>query len=126
MRILFWRKKPEAVSPSGPYSGRLAFDSDLDCHIDPNGFAVVTDDGGKTWRYREAGDPTHQERYHERVAQVAATSESDPHHDFPTPDDPHYSEGARDPETGKLTHTAVINSPDSVAAVETGHTAAYA
>lgn len=128
MKILFWRKdKPAAppTAPTGPYVGRLAFDSDLECHVDPNGFEVITPDGGKTWRYREQGDPTHQQQYHKNVAGVAMTTPEDPHHEFPFSHDPHYSEGAVDPETGKLTHTRVINSPDSLAAVETSHTEAY-
>lgn len=120
MQLRFWKRKP-----SGPYSGRLAFDSVSGFHLDPKGFPVVTDDAGKTWRYAVKGDESHQEKYHKRVVTVAGTGDSDPHHTFPTPDDPHFDAGATDPESGKTTNTRLINSQDDVAPLETSHTEAY-
>lgn len=120
MKLKFWKK-----APSGPYVGRLAFDSSSGFHIDPKGFSLVTDDAGKSWRYAVKGDQSHQEKYHERVVPLIGTTENDPHHLFPTPDDPHYCAGATDPETGQTTNTRLINSPDDVAPLETSHTEAY-
>lgn len=120
MRLLFWRK-----APSGSYVGRLAFDSDSGFHIDPNGFRVLTEDGGQTWRYAVEGDLTHQQRYHQRSVELRVTTSADAHHVWPTEDDPHFSVGATDPDTGAVTNTRVTNSPDSVAVTETSHTEAY-
>lgn len=117
MKLKFWKK--------APYVGRLAFDSSSGFHIDPKGFSLVTDDAGKSWRYAVKGDQSHQEKYHERVVPLIGTTETDPHHLFPTPDDPHYCAGATDPETGQTTNTRLINSPDDVAPLETSHTEAY-
>lgn len=120
MKLKFWKR-----TPSGPYVGRLAFDSPSGFHIDPKGFPVVTDDAGKTWRYAAAGYKSHQEQYHERVVALIGTTDTDPHHFFPTPDDPHFCAGATDPESGKTTNTKLINSPDESAPFETSHTEAY-
>lgn len=120
MKLKFWKK-----APSGPYVGRLAFDSPSGFHIDPKGFPVVTDDAGKTWRYAVQGDQSHQQRYHQHPAFLVGTTETDPHHLFPTPDDPHYCDGATDPESGNVTQTRVLNSPDTAAPLETSHTEAY-
>jgi hypothetical protein len=128
------------------YSGRLAYDPETDFHTDEEGVPVVTDDGGKTWRYADDSDPSHHERYHERYAGVDGTAnrllelqlehgrvkaeelmrEQEPHHFAPTEDDPHFQEGATDPVTGEVTHTRVKSDPDHIAATVTGHTDAYA
>jgi len=60
-------------APSGAYSGRLAFGDD-DFHVDPDGNRVVTDDGGKTWRYATDDDVSHFDRYHERFVTVESTA----------------------------------------------------
>ena len=115
----------------GPYSGRLAYDSDTDFHVDPEGVPVVTEDGGRTWRYATDGDASHYDRYHEQFVGVDPTAnklgelqlehgreraealmaEEEPHHYETQPDDPHFA-GVR------LLH-------DSTAPVQTGHTEAW-
>lgn len=59
--------------PTGEYHGRLAFGED-GFHVDPDGNRVVTDDGGKTWRYAKKDDPSHLERYHERFVPFDSTA----------------------------------------------------
>lgn len=127
------------------YSGRLAYDPETDFHTDAEGTPVVTPDGGETWVYAEADDPSHHDRYHQAYANVDGTAnrllelqlehgrvkaeelmrDEEPHHFEPSPDDPHYQQGARDPVTGEVTHTRVASDPDHVAATVTGHTDAW-
>lgn len=65
----------EAPSPSGAYSGRLAFDPDREVHTDANGAAVVTEDGGRSWRYADADDVGHNERYGGDVLPFTGTTD---------------------------------------------------
>jgi hypothetical protein len=136
------------------YTGRIAFDPDTETHremipgkvnvpvqLDDGtwgnttedslvpGELVVTDDGGKTWRYAEDGDPSHNSRYQEQVVGVDSTANQllelslehgadraaelvDAHHFEVQPDDPHFG--------------GVKFDPDPVAETITGHTDAYA
>lgn len=95
----------------GRYSGRLAFDPDTGFHVSVNGRKVVTDDGGKTWRYAKRSDASHNARYQTRVAVIDSTSEDDPHHLKATADDLHVG--------------GLLSDPDAVAATVTSHTEAY-
>lgn len=72
------------------YSGRLVYNPDTSVHEDDEGHPVVTDDGGKTWRYAahekvagkegsdasgyELSEPSHLDRYHQGFAQVDSTA----------------------------------------------------
>lgn len=115
-------------APSGVYSGRLSFDPDTLFHTDPDGNPVVTEDGGKTWRYATESDPSHFDRYHQNFVAIDSTAnklaelqmehgrekaeelmrEQHPHHYEVQPDDPHFA-GVRsesDVKSPKLTgHT---------------------
>ena len=113
------------------YSGRLAFDPDTHFHVAEDGRPVVTEDGGKSWRYAEDGDPSHYDRYHQQFAQVDTTAnqlgelqlehgrveaerllrEQQPHHFEVQPDDAHFA--------------GVRADPDHVAETITGHTEAW-
>lgn len=110
------------------YKGRLAFDPDTEFHIDPEGKPVVTDDGGKTWRYAKDDDTSHNARYQKRLLVVdstanafaelayqhgkdAAASMVEPHHFEVQPDDAHAG--------------GVKFDPDDVAETITGHTEAW-
>jgi hypothetical protein len=95
----------------GGYVGRLSFDPDSGFHTDLKGNRVVSEDGGKTWRYAKRNDISHLERYHATFVTVAATTGSDEHHTSPKQNDPHLN--------------GVIDSPDHLAVEETGHTRAY-
>lgn len=112
----------------GRYVGRLGFDPDTEFHTDLAGRRVVTDDGGKTWRYAKKADVSHNSRYQKRVATVdttanqllaltlehgAAAAETlvEQHHFAVQPDDAHYA--------------GVLADPDGVAETVTGHTEAY-
>src|SRR5690242_21961732 len=114
------------------YSVRLAFDPETGFHLAENGKPVVTEDGGKTWRYAVEGEPSHIERYQERVVAVDSTANQfaelafkhgaeraaelvDPHHFEAQPDDEHYDEGA----DGK---SSPQSDPDHLAATITSHT----
>lgn len=89
----------------------------------------------------QKGEPSHNERHHQQVAQMTPTqhmdngfpgyagdpdnpTEGNEHHWGPTPDDPHYSEGATDAD-GVTTNTKLIQVPDSLNEDAVGHTAAY-
>lgn len=117
------------------YSGRLAFDPETGFHVSEDGKNVVTEDGGKTWRFAKDGDPSHVERYHERYVTVDSTANKfaelafkhgedraaeliEPHHFEAQPDDPHYDESADGKSTPKF-------HPDEVAPTVTSHTDAY-
>lgn len=96
------------------YSGRLAFDPDSGFHVGEDGKNVVTEDEGATWRYARAGDPSHIERYQERVIAVDTTANAEapePHHYEVQADDPHFA--------------GVRSDPDAEAPVLTSHTDAY-
>lgn len=113
------------------YKGRLAFDPDSGFHIDPTGKKVVTDDGGKTWRYAKVADTPHNDRYQQTIAVVDSTAnklaelsiehgrmkaeaiirEEQPHHFDVQRHDAHFD--------------GVRSDPDPVAAVVTSHTEAY-
>jgi len=121
--------------PEGAYQGRLAYDSDNDFHIDPDGHAVLTEDGGRTWRYAAPDDTNHYDRYHTGVLHVVKTTgtvegellakygsdraeevaqmmrEQHPHHYETQPEDPHFA--------------AVGSHSDSKAPKVTGHTEAW-
>ncbi len=117
---------------SDVYAGRLAFDPETEFHTDPDGKPVVTDDGGKTWRYAVEADTSHNHRYEERVLGVDGTAntllelqlehgrekaeellrEQQPHHFDVQPDDAHVD--------------GVRHDPDPVAETITSHTEAYA
>lgn len=106
MRLRFPRR--------GAYHGRLAFDPDSGFHLAENGDRVVTEDGGRTWRYARPGDTGHNARYEKRVLTVDSTAnaeEPEPHHYGVREDDPHAD--------------GLIHDPDSVAAKTTSHTDAY-
>jgi len=64
----------EPEVPSGPYSGRLAFDPESGFHLAEDGYRVVTPDHGQSWLYAEDDDPSHLERYHERPLVVDSTA----------------------------------------------------
>lgn len=112
----------------GAYVGRLAFDPDTELHIDPDGKPIVTDDGGKTWRYATDDDASHNDRYGETVITVDSTANQlaalsyehgaeraaglvEAHHFEVQPEDPHFDRVRFD--------------PDAKAAKITGHTEAY-
>lgn len=97
----------------GVYRGRLAFDPDTGFHTDPDGRKVVTADSGLTWRYATRDDVSHIGRYQQRTVTVQGTTPDDPHHGGPTVDDPHYQEGATNPD-GAVTHTRLLNDEDKV------------
>lgn len=104
----------EPQAPSGPYSGRLAFDSDSGFHLDPDGNRVVTKDGGQSWEYAVEGDYSHYQRYHQRYAELKGTNLEEvpePHHYGVQPDDPH--------------HAGVRFHPDMEAHKQTSHTDAW-
>lgn len=115
MQLRFWRKKaPSApVVPSGPYVGRLAFDSDSAFHIDPNGWPVVTDDEGKTWRYATPDDTSHNARYHTGVLHAVSPTTQEA---FEAGDPAHAHHDVWEPG---------VSHPDVTAPVQTSHTAAY-
>ncbi len=105
-----------------PYHGRLAFDPDSGYHIDPDGRRVVTPDAGATWAYASSSDPSHQSRYHVRVADIDSTANAlalghkpGAHHFAVRDDDPH-----ADPENPG--QARLLFDPDSVAASVTSHT----
>lgn len=103
------------------YSGRLAFDPDTNFHLAEDGRPVVTEDGGKTWRYAVEGDFSHFERYHERYATVDGTANSanpEPHHFAVLANDPHHDDD--NPGNARLRFH-----PDMKAATVTSHTEAY-
>jgi hypothetical protein len=124
--------------PSGTYSGRLAFDPETDFHTDPDGNPVVTEDGGKTWRYATDDDVSHVEQYHERFATVDSTDNrlaelmvehgrdraneimrgTDPHHFEVQPGDDHHDADARN-------KTKLASLPRKKAGTTTGHTEAW-
>lgn len=126
------------------YHGRLAFDPDSGFHTDNDGVAVVTHDEGKSWYYAEDGDVSHIERHHKQFAVVDGTQqqlielqlehgrtegerlmrELHPHHYDPSPDDAHYSAGAKS-ELGVVHNTRIKFTPDVQAVKETGHTDAW-
>lgn len=78
----------------GPYAGRLAFDPDSGFHVSVDGRRVVTDDHGQTWRYATGDDVSHISRYERNVLIVQGTTDEDPHHQLPAPDDAHYDAAA--------------------------------
>jgi hypothetical protein len=106
--------------------------------------AVVSDDGGETWRYATDEDESHFDSYHQRFAVVDTTDNAlarlsfehgqakaeeimrkeNPHHFEIQPDDPHYEEGAID-MVGNVTNTRLRFDPDRKAAKLMGHTASY-
>lgn len=119
----------------GPYEGRLAFDSDSGFHVAVNGRRVVTDDGGKTWRYARRGDTSHNARHQQRAVTIDSTAnrlaeltlqqggviaaeQVDPHHYEVQTDDQHFDHSA--PGLTSLKHD-----PDVDAAIVTSHTKAY-
>lgn len=119
----------------GPYTGRLAFDPDTGFHTDPQGRKVVTDDHGRTWRYAEKLDPSHNARYQQQVAVIDTTANEfaelefrhgpdvaarmvSAHHFEAQLDDAHFDHAA----PGK---TKIKFDPDVVAATVTSHTDAY-
>lgn len=113
------------------YVGRLAFDSDTEFHVDPDGKPVVTDDQGLTWRYATDADTSHNARYQEQAVAVDSTPnvmlelqlehgrvkaeeimrEQHPHHFEVQPDDAHAA--------------GVKTDPDPVAETITSHTEAW-
>jgi hypothetical protein len=138
------------------YTGRLAFDPETGFHTEMlagkvnvpveledgtwgnatedrlvPGKRVVTDDGGKTWRYATAEDTSHNDRYatglltvestenkllelqleHGREKAEALMRDEEPHHFEVQPDDPHFA--------------SVRVDPDHVAETVTSHTEAY-
>lgn len=135
--------------PSEKYVGRMVCVNDeegnghLMAHADENG--PIYDDEGKCilreiaydpdtggYIYVESGSLSHNERFHERFVGLQTTSEplydgngnlvqGDLHHFMPLPDDPHFLEGAFDPETGKVTHTKLTFHDDDDN-TRTGHT----
>jgi hypothetical protein len=90
-------------------------------HGKNHGRPVAADEDGN-YVFVEANEPSHNDRHHERFVVVDATSdasnEGEEHHDAPTPDDPHYDESAEN-------STRLRVDADKLAAVSTGHTAAY-
>lgn len=98
----------------GPYQGRLAFDSDSGFHLGEDGRRVVSEDGGKTWRYAKRGDSSHFARYHERYTEVEQTANA------ADPEQHHYGVSADDPHADGL-----VFDPDHDAATATSHTEAY-
>ena len=132
------------------YKGRLGFDPDANMHhsmvagedgnLVPGGY-VITEDGGRTWRYADEGDPTHFGRYHKQYAPIDSTAnvllelqvengrakaeeimrDLHPHHFIVQPDDDHYEEDAKD-AAGVVNHTHLTSHPDVEAAKYTGHT----
>jgi hypothetical protein len=114
------------------YAGRLAFDPDSGFHIDPEGNRLVTDDGGKSWRYATEADSPHNHRYQKKLQVVDSTAnkllelqlehgrekaeelmrEQHPHHFDVQPDDAHFD--------------GVLSDPDHIAETITSHTDAYA
>src|SRR5512146_2181544 len=97
--------------PRGEYSGRLAFDSASGFHLDPDGNKVVTEDGGKSWRYAKRRDKSHLERYSKNVISFRGTNleeHPEPHHHEVQPEDPHFG--------------GLIFDPDPVAHAITSHT----
>jgi hypothetical protein len=132
-----------AETKTKSYSGRLAFDSDSGFHIDEDGKKLVSEDGGKTWRYASDSDPSHLERYHQRFVTVDGTANEpaaialqalgdeapievrealraqiSPHHFGVQPGDAHYDPD--NPGKAKLSHD-----PDSIAPKLMSHTEAY-
>lgn len=131
----------ETRKRAGEYHGRLTFDPENNFHTDDDGNTVVTEDGGKTWRYASDDDDSHFDRYHQQFAGVDGTAnrlaelsyehgreraeemlrEEQPHHFEPQEGDPHFAAGARS-ESGVVTHTRTTSVPDQKAATLTGHT----
>lgn len=121
--------------PEGPYSGRLAFDPDTEFHLAEDGEPVVTEDGGRSWRYATPEDTSHNSRYHSgELHEVKTTAtvegellakhgtdhrdeveaimrEQHPHHYEVLEDDAHFR--------------GVRFDTDPIAATVTGHTEAY-
>jgi hypothetical protein len=138
------------------YTGRLAFDPETGFHTEmvPGkvnvpieledgtfgnaveerlvpGKRVVTEDGGKTWRYATDDDTPHNARYQQAVATVDSTANLElelqlehgrekakeilraeqPHHFEVQPDDPHFG--------------GIRSDPDHIAETITSHTEAY-
>lgn len=96
------------------YSGRLAFDSDSGFHVDPRGKKLVTDDGGKSWRYAKRGDPSHQARYHSNYVVIDSTANAE------TPEPHHFGVQDHDAHYG-----GILSDPDVVAEKITSHTESY-
>lgn len=105
------------------YTGRLACDGDGNLLAD-DGQPVAHDPQQGAYVYVTPGEPSHNERHHKNYVPTTVTSEplynaagelvypGDPHHDAPTPDDPHFA--------GLLFHS------DEDGPVQTSHTGAYA
>lgn len=92
-----------------PYTGRLAYDPETDFHLSEDGKPVVTDDGGRTWRYATNDDFSHFAKYHERYAVVDSTAnaaEPEPHHFEVQPDDPHFNGMTYVPDVKSATNTS--------------------
>jgi hypothetical protein len=115
-----------AAKAAKAYSGRLAFDSDTGFHLAEDGKPVVTEDEGKTWRYATADDPSHIERYQQRVLEIDSTAnkfaelafEHGPEQAKAMVDEHHwYEPDPTDPAPAD---------PDHVAKTITSHTVAYA
>lgn len=111
--------------PSGPYQGRLAFDSDSGFHLAESGHKVVTHDYGKTWVYAGAEESSHQERYQERVKTIDSTANKHTElaleHGLPRADElvePHHFAV----QSNDLHHGQVMFVPDRDARAQTSHT----
>lgn len=102
----------------GEYIGRLAFNPDTGFHVDPEGRHVLTEDGGKTWRYARRADASHITRYHRQTLAFRATATEQAEKDLTDEQmlalHPHHFEQASAPTI-----------PDGIAETATGHTAAW-
>jgi hypothetical protein len=120
--------EPVEEAPSGPYSGRLAFDSESGFHLAEDGHPVVTHDSGKTWVYAEDGDKSHITRYQQQIKTIDSTANKhaelaiehgearanelvEPHHFAVQSQDPHFGQ--------------IMLDPDLEAPLKTGHTDAW-
>lgn len=126
------------VAPKGEYEGRLQVDDgDLQAGEGPHlGASVYHDVDNDRYMFVQEGDQDHAELHHKRFALMNGTSgplfdengkqvfEGDAHHFFPTPDDAHFEDGAKD-DNGRITNTRMLVLPDSESETATGHTKAY-
>lgn len=108
-------------TPTTPYVGRLVCDGEGNLLADEGEFAglpVYHDPESNAYLFVEEGGASHNDRHHTGFGVVQGTQESDPHHVFPTEDDPHHDATAPN-------FTRIRFNPDALAATVTGHTEAY-
>lgn len=116
------------------YTGRLVCDGEGNLRAfggEHDGRSVAFDPETESFIFIAEDAPSHNDRHGKNTIEVGVgtsgplfdangnrVAEGDPHHETPTPDDPHYDEHAPN-------KTRLVFDDDGVAATVTGHTEAY-